>query len=142
MYLNSVQIIGFIGKDPERRQRQGKPAEYTVFSVATHSSWKDAQGEWQSRVQWHRVTAWNRVGDQAIARLHSGDHVHIEGQIVSASYDRKVGDPDNPTTYKQTYWQVRATAIRKLDRTETPSGSTLAGNAPADAAAPDAAIPF
>jgi single-strand DNA-binding protein len=60
MYLNSIQIIGFIGKDPERRQRQGKAAEYTVFSVATRRSWKDAAGEWQSQTEWHRIIAWNR----------------------------------------------------------------------------------
>jgi len=142
MYLNSIQIIGFIGKDPQRRQRDNNGAEYTVFSVATQRSWKDAAGEWQNRTEWHRIVAWNRVGDQAIARLHSGDHVHIEGQIVSASYDRKVGDGDSATTVKQTYWQVRATAIRKLDRTGFPSGPPVAGNAPADAAATDAAIPF
>jgi len=43
MYLNSVQIIGFIGKDPERRQARGNGAAFTVPSVATQRSWKNAQ---------------------------------------------------------------------------------------------------
>lgn len=45
MYLNTIQIIGFVGKDPERRQVQGKDAVSTVFSVDTQRSWKNAQGE-------------------------------------------------------------------------------------------------
>ena len=51
MYLNTIQIIGFVGKDPKRRQLQGKDAAYTVFSVATQRSWKNAQGEWQKRTE-------------------------------------------------------------------------------------------
>jgi single-stranded DNA-binding protein len=42
MYLTSIQIIGFLGKDPERRQVRGNGAAYTVLSVATQRSWKDA----------------------------------------------------------------------------------------------------
>lgn len=72
MYLNTIQIIGFVGKDPERRQVQGKDAAYTVFSVATQRSWKNAQGEWQTRTEWHRIVAWNRIGELATARLRSG----------------------------------------------------------------------
>ncbi len=49
MYLNSVQIIGFIGKDPERRQARSNGAAFTVLSVATQRSWKNADDEWASR---------------------------------------------------------------------------------------------
>lgn len=48
MHLNLVQLIGFVGKDPERRQRHNSqdcnPVAYLVFSVATQQSWKDAAG--------------------------------------------------------------------------------------------------
>jgi single-stranded DNA-binding protein len=49
MYLNSVQIIGFIGKDPERRQARANDAAFTALSVATQRSWKNADGEWAPR---------------------------------------------------------------------------------------------
>jgi len=140
MYLNTIQIIGFVGKDPEQRQKQGTDAAYTVFSVATQRSWKNAEGEWQKRTEWHRVVAWNRVGEQAAARLRSGDHVHVEGRLVSSTYDKSFGNGKKPVTVKQTFWQVRANAIRKLNRTEVPSGSAADG-----AASPSTgedAIPF
>jgi single-strand DNA-binding protein len=140
MYLNTIQIIGFIGKDPERRRLQGGDAEYTVFSVATQRSWKDAKGEWQKRTDWHRVVAWSRLGKLAIAGLHRGDHVHVQGRLVSSTYDKQVGNGKKPTVVKQTYWQVRAESIRKLSRAEAQpgpaSGATGADEANAAAAAP------
>ena len=70
MYLNSVQIIGFIGKDPERRQARGNGAAFTVLSVATQRSWKNADDEWASKTEWHRVVAWNSLGERVAASLH------------------------------------------------------------------------
>jgi len=144
MYLNSVQLIGFVGKDPERRQRQnsqdGDPAAYVVFSVATQSSWKDAAGAWQKRTEWHRITAWNAIGESAAERLHSGDHVLVQGRFVSATYDRNYGDDDNPVVVTQTFWQVRADSIHKLDRAA--STAALAPGATPAPAPPDDRIPF
>ena len=125
MYLNSIQIIGFIGKDPERRQRQGSEAIYTVFSVATQRSWKNADGAWQNRTEWHRIVAWNALGERAADGFRKGDHVHVTGRLVSRDYDRQYGDAKKATVVKVRFWQVRADAIRKLGR---------AGNQPGTAA--------
>ena len=43
-YLNSVSLIGFVGSDPEQRQARNNGAKFTVFSVATQRSWKNAEG--------------------------------------------------------------------------------------------------
>lgn len=83
MYLNSVQIIGFIGKDPERRQARANDATFTVLSVATQRSWKNADDEWASKTEWHRVVAWNSLGERVAASLHQGDHILVEGKLVS-----------------------------------------------------------
>ena len=125
MYLNSIQIIGFVGKHPERRQRKGSEASYSVFSVATQRSWKNAEGAWQRRTEWHRIVAWNVAGELA-ARLKSGDHVHVQGRLISGTYERQYGKARKPTVVKQTFWRVRANAIRKLNRTNNPPGSASA----------------
>lgn len=144
MYLNTVQLIGFVGKDPERRQRQnsqdGNPAAYVVFSVATQQSWKDAQDVWQKRTEWHRITAWNAIGERASENLRSGDHVLIRGRFVSATYDKQYGDDDNPVIVKQTFWQVRADSIHKLDRAAS-TAAPAPGASPAPAPADDI-VPF
>jgi hypothetical protein len=43
MYLNSVTLVGFVGADPEQRQAKASSAKFTVFSVATQRSWKNAR---------------------------------------------------------------------------------------------------
>jgi single-stranded DNA-binding protein len=59
-YLNSVSLIGFVGADPEQRQVQSNGTKFIVLSVATQRSWKNAQDEWSSKVEWHRVCViWN-----------------------------------------------------------------------------------
>ena len=89
MYLNSVQIIGFVGKDPERRQARSNGAAFTVLSVATQRSWKNADDEWASKTEWHRVIAWNSLGERVAASLRQGDHILVEGTLVSSSYDHE-----------------------------------------------------
>jgi single-strand DNA-binding protein len=118
MYLNSVQIIGFIGKDPERRQARGNGAAFTVLSVATQRSWKNADDEWASKTEWHRVVAWNSLGERVAVSLRQGDHVLVEGTLVSSSYDREYGKGKKATTVKHTLWHIRADSIRKLNRAE------------------------
>ncbi len=54
--------MGFLGADAENKNtRDGAP--YTVLSLATKRSWKDAQGEWQSYTDWHRVTLERRLSN-------------------------------------------------------------------------------
>lgn len=54
-YLNSITLVGFVGSDPEQRQAKGNGSKFTVLSVATQRSWKNADDEWSSRTEWHRV---------------------------------------------------------------------------------------
>jgi single-stranded DNA-binding protein len=59
-YLNSVTIVGFVGADPEQRQARNNGSKFTVLSVATQRSWKNAEDEWVSKVEWHRIAiTWN-----------------------------------------------------------------------------------
>jgi single-strand DNA-binding protein len=84
--INHVQLVGFLGKDPEKRQVRGNGANFTVLSVATQQSWKDSNDEWQSKTEWHRVVAFNRLGESITDTLHKGDHVLVDGQLVSSKY--------------------------------------------------------
>ena len=128
MYLNSVQIIGFIGKDPERRQARGNGAAFTVLSVATQRSWKNADDDWASKTEWHRVVAWNSLGERVAASLHQGDHILVEGTLVSSSYDREYGKGKKATTVKHTVWQIRADSIRKLNRGDKEAEAIVSGS--------------
>jgi single-strand DNA-binding protein len=100
--MNSIQIIGFIGRAPERRQVRGNGVAFTVLSVATQRSWKIADDEWPSKTEWHRVVAWNGLGQRVAASFRHGDHILIEGTLVSSSYEREYSKGKKATTVKHT----------------------------------------
>jgi single-strand DNA-binding protein len=139
MYLNHVQLIGFLGKDPEKRQVRGNGANFIVLSVATQQSWKDANEEWQSKSEWHRVVAFNRLGESIADVFHKGDHVLVDGQLVSSTYDRENGKSSKKTKAAKVtvFWSVRANSVRRLSRAEaevpTAAPSVEAGAEPGDA---------
>ena len=116
MYLNSIQIIGFLGKDPERRQARANGAAFVVLSVATQRSWKNTQDQWCSKTEWHRICIFRpRLAEYIAMAIKKGSHVLIVGTLVSSTYDREYGKGKMPTIVKHTFWQVRADSIRKLN---------------------------
>ncbi len=120
MYLNHVQLIGFLGKDPEKRQVRGNGVTFAVLSVATQQSWKDSNDEWQSKTEWHRVVAFNRLGDSIADTLRKGDHVFVDGQLVSSKYERENGKSKKAKASKvDIFWSVRANSVRRLSRAES-----------------------
>jgi len=50
-----ITLVGFVGADPEQRQAKGNGTKFTVLSVATQRLWKNAQDDWASKTEWHRV---------------------------------------------------------------------------------------
>ena len=54
MYKNHIDLIGFIGSDPEAHSTSNGIA-VTNFSLATKSSWKNEAGPYDSRTEWHRI---------------------------------------------------------------------------------------
>ena len=60
MYMNQLTIIGFTGQDAEFHFTPNRTPVATI-SVATKESWKNEQGEWQSRTEWHRVVAFGKL---------------------------------------------------------------------------------
>ena len=119
MYLNHVQLIGFLGKDPEKRQVRGNGANFTVLSVATQQSWKDSNDEWQSKTEWHRVVAFNRLGESIAETFRKGDHVLVDGQLVSSKYEQENGKSKKAKAAKvSVFWSVRANSVRGLSRAE------------------------
>jgi single-strand DNA-binding protein len=119
MYLNSVTIVGFVGADPEQRQVKSNGAKFTLLSVATPRSWKNAEDEWASKTEWHRVPIFRpRLAEYVLANVKKGAHVLIEGSLASSTYVPANGKGKKADTTKLTSWSIRAEDVRKLDREE------------------------
>ncbi len=86
--VNKVILIGNLGKDPEvKHTQQGKPV--ATFSLATNERYKDKDGQWQDRTEWHNIVLWERLAEVAGEYLKKGGKVYIEGRIRTESWDDK-----------------------------------------------------
>ena len=104
--LNRVQLIGYLGKDPDSRfTPTGKKVCH--FSVGVTQRWK-AGGELKEYTEWFNIEAWGALGEIAQANLKKGRLVFVEGRLKT---DR-VGEGDN-TKY---YTKVVALTMQFLDR--------------------------
>jgi single-strand DNA-binding protein len=118
-YLNSVTLVGFVGADPEQRQAKGNGLKFTVFSLATQHSWKNADDEWSSKTEWHRVVVFRPLlAERVVTTIKKGAHVLVEGSLVSSTYEQPNGKGKKSKTMKITSWSIRADVVRKLDRNE------------------------
>jgi len=133
---NSIQMIGNLGRDPEQRKSRANGSPFTLLSVATKRSWKNAQGEWQSKTDWHRVVCFNRLSDTA-STLRRGDQVFVAGLLASSRYQREIRKGNKPEALKLTSWQIRAGVVRRLNRTAREPGAT-----PSDSSRDATAAPF
>ncbi len=112
--LNSVQIIGHLGRDPEVRYLPDNTAVANI-SVATSEEWKDkATGEKKSATEWHRVGFFGRLAEIAGEYLKKGSQVYVEGQLKT----RKWTDKDGIEKYTT---EIRASRMLML-------GGTPGGN--------------
>jgi single-strand DNA-binding protein len=86
--LNRVQLIGNLGKDPEVKYTpQGTPV--AKLTIATNERFKDKNGEWQDRTEWHNVVLWQRLAEIAGEYLKKGGKVYVEGRLQTRSWDDK-----------------------------------------------------
>lgn len=85
--LNRVQLIGYLGRDPETRfTPTGKKVAH--FSVAVTQRWKTG-GETKEYTEWVNVEAWGRLGEICQQYLHKGSLVYIEGRLKTDRYEEK-----------------------------------------------------
>ncbi len=86
--INKVILLGNLGKDPELKYTpQGTPV--AKFSLATGDRFKDKEGNWQDRTEWHNITAWGRTAEIVGEYLKKGRQVYIEGALRTHSWDDK-----------------------------------------------------
>jgi single-stranded DNA-binding protein len=64
------------------------------------------------------VGTWNGLGAYAAAKLRKGDHIYVEGTLVSGAYKMELGKGRSKITAPVKAWQVKADSIRKLNGTK------------------------
>jgi single-strand DNA-binding protein len=106
--MNQLTIIGFTGSDADAHYTQNGTL-ITTLSVATKEFWKDADGKWQSRSDWHRVVSFGKLAEYT-RTLPKGSYVMLQGAVRTREYERD--------GMKHRVVELRADTIGKLDRAE------------------------
>ncbi len=122
MYKNSVDLIGFVGGEPESRNTQNGTA-MTTFSLATKASWKNDAGSYENRVDWHHVVVWGKQAEWA-ATLAKGAHLEIEGELRYRKYQKEIKARTRAFTVDMLVAEIHASVIRKLDRPPAATGES------------------
>lgn len=83
--LNRVQLIGYLGKDPESRfTPSGR--KVTHFSLGVTRRWKSGN-ESKEATDWVNVEAWERLSDVCQQYLKKGSLVYLEGRLKTDKYE-------------------------------------------------------
>ena len=86
--VNKVILIGNLGKDPEVKYTPSGMA-VANFTLATNERYKDKEGNWQDKTEWHNLVAFQRTAEIVGEYLKKGRSVYIEGKLQTRSWDDK-----------------------------------------------------
>ena len=107
-YLNSVNLIGAVGNDPEVRTLQGG-AKVASFRLATTERYKDRDGNQKEQTEWHNITVWNGKADFVEKYVKKGNNIFISGKLATRQWTDQSGNKRYST-------EVVAENIQMLDR--------------------------
>lgn len=86
--LNKVELIGYVGKDPEMHTFPNGNKQVT-FSFATSERWKDAQtGEKKEKTEWHNCVARRGLADTIARYVKKGSFLYLEGRIETRKWNK------------------------------------------------------
>ena len=88
--VNKAILVGNLGADPELRYTPSGKAVAT-FNVATQQ-WASKDSEKGGKTEWHRVVAWERLGEVCGEYLKKGSQVYIEGRLQTRAWEDRDGN--------------------------------------------------
>ncbi len=89
--VNKVIILGRLGQDPEVRST-ASGTQIVNLNVATNEIGRaDEQGNRQEHTEWHRITLFGRMAENAAQYLRKGSMVYIEGRLQTRKWQDQNG---------------------------------------------------
>lgn len=88
MSYSKTILLGRVGKEPEFKTTPSGTA-IVNFSLATTERYKDQQGNWQDKTEWHNLVAFNRTAEIVRDHVKKGSRIHVEGRNQTRSWEDK-----------------------------------------------------
>ncbi len=104
--INSVCLVGHIGREPEIRYTAGGDP-IANLSLATSERWTGKGGEKQERTDWHTVSVFGKTAQFVRDYVQKGALVGVEGSIQYEEYTDKDGNKRKAT-------KIRAKSVQLL----------------------------
>ena len=81
--VNKAIILGRLGKDPEIKQTQSGMQVASLAVATTELGRKDPNTgqRGQDETEWHRVTLFGKMAENAGQYLRKGSQIYIEGKL-------------------------------------------------------------
>jgi single-strand DNA-binding protein len=86
MYLNKVQLIGNLTRDPELKALPSG-TKVASFSIATNRNWKDKDGVKKEEVEFHNLIAFGKTAEVIAQWCKKGSQIYVEGRLQTRSWD-------------------------------------------------------
>jgi single-strand DNA-binding protein len=136
---NSVTLVGNITREPELRFTGGGKG-VASFGLAVNRRYQ-VNGEWQEKVSFFNIVAWDSLGENAAASLHKGNRIIVTGRLEQRDYETREGE-------KRTVVEIVAdeigpslrwarAEIERISRDASGSGAPSSGSGGGPGRAPD-----
>ena len=132
---SNVTIVGNLTRDPELRFTAGGKG-VASFGVAVNRRYQ-VNGEWQEKVSFFNVTAWDTHGENAAASLTKGTRIMVTGRLEQREYETTAGEKRNVVEIvADELGPSLRWARAEVERTQRtgPDGTPAASNRPTAAA--------
>jgi single-strand DNA-binding protein len=107
--MNKVQLVGYLGKDPEIKEYPDGKAKATI-RLATDRFFPSDKGKVVKQTQWHTVVVWGKERiDKFRNYLVTGSHILVNGELEYRTYQDKTGHMRYTT-------EIRVNSLVDLDR--------------------------
>ncbi len=90
---NTVTVVGNLTRDPELRFTAGGKG-IASFGLAVNRRYQ-VNGEWQEKVSFFNVTAWDQLGENAAASFTKGARIIVTGRLEQREYETTAGEKRN-----------------------------------------------
>jgi single-strand DNA-binding protein len=85
--LNRVQLIGNVSRQPEVKYIPNGTA-VAKFGLATTERFKNKQGEWTEKAEFHNLLAWSKLAETIGEYVSKGSRLFVEGKLQTTSYEK------------------------------------------------------
>ncbi|TPW10595.1 MAG: ssb [Acidimicrobiaceae bacterium] len=109
---NTVTVVGNLTRDPELRFTTGGKG-IASFGLAVNRRYQQ-NGEWQEKVSFFNISAWDQLGENAAASLTKGTRIIVTGRLEQREYETSAGDKRSVVEIVADRWSARSAPVPKV----------------------------